>query len=49
MSFFARYARRGFASGINYRDPKNPKVFMKVSKNNKEVGQMVFEVNYPII
>ena len=39
-------ARRGFASGINYSDPKNPKVFMKVTRDGTDIGRMVFEVTF---
>ncbi len=35
---------RSFASVYNYRDPKNPKVFLSVSRDGQPLGKMVFEV-----
>lgn len=29
---------------INYRDPKNPKVFMEFSRNKEPIGRIEFEV-----
>ena len=37
-------SKRLFASVYNYTDPKNPKVFMTVSRDNQPLGKMVFEV-----
>lgn len=38
------YGMRSFSS-INYSDPKNPRVFMEISRDGKSVGKMVFEVS----
>ena len=37
------YARCGF-SVYNYRDPKNPQVYLTVSRNGEPLGKMVFEL-----
>jgi hypothetical protein len=37
-----------FASLYNYRDPKNPQVFMELSKNGQPLGKLVFEVRIHI-
>ena len=43
LTFTAR--RTLFSSpSNNYRDPKNPKVFMQVSRDGQPLGKMVFEV-----
>lgn len=36
---------RWFSNGVTYRDPKNPQVFMKITKDGEPIGKMVFEVN----
>ena len=35
---------RAFSSLNNYRDPKNPKVFLQVSRDGQPLGNMVFEL-----
>ena len=35
---------RSFSSLNNYRDPKNPKVFLTVSREGQPLGKMVFEL-----
>ncbi len=30
---------------INYRDPKNPKVFMEFTRNKEPIGRIEFEVS----
>ena len=46
-SFFnlsRRLFTTNYSSLFKYSDPSNPKVFMKVAKNNSEIGRMVFEL-----
>lgn len=38
------FMRRMFSTGINYSDPKNPKVFLQVSRDGQPLGKMTFEV-----
>ena len=33
-----------FNSLFNYTDPTNPRVYLKVAKNNEEIGNLVFEL-----
>lgn len=46
MSFnFFKYQRKFFSSVLNnYRSIDNPKVFLEISANGKNVGKLVFEV-----
>ncbi len=37
-------ARYFFATGVSYTDPKNPRVFMQVSRDGQPLGRMVFEL-----
>jgi hypothetical protein len=41
--------RRMFSTLYNYTDPKNPKVFLEVSRDGKPLGKMVFEVKSAIL
>ncbi len=37
-----KVSRRFFA--INYRDPKNPQVYLTIAKNGNQIGKLTFEV-----
>ncbi len=40
----AYLSMRGFAAAYNYRDAKNPQVFISVSRDGQPLGKMVFEL-----
>ena len=42
MKFYKKFMTK--FSTVNYTDPKNPKVFISVSKDGKNIGKMTFEL-----
>ena len=45
MSFVSRFSF-ATAAGHGISDPKNPRVYFKVSKNGAPIGEIQFEVKY---
>ena len=39
-----KFSSRRFSTLYNYSHPKNPRVFMKIAKNDEPIGKLIFEL-----
>ena len=42
--FIQNFTRRSFATAINYRDAKNPVVFLQVTRDGQDIGKLELEL-----